>query len=272
MPHDQATRRLGRHAEQLADGPGLPVVLSHALGLDATLWSELATRWQGQRPVLVYDQRGHGRARRQAASPPSPYAMADLVQDAAELVQAWGRGPVVFIGLSMGGMVGQGLAIHRPACLAGLVLAHTVSRYDEAARAAWRQRVDQVRQHGMAAVIDTVLSRYLTPEIRAQNPGLEAALRQRLLGNDPAAYALACEAVAGVDWSGQVGGIACPTLVIGGARDQGVPPAALRQLHAAIPGSRFELLEQASHLGPLETPQAFWAAVETFIESLETQP
>src|SRR4029079_5538449 len=81
-------------------GTGAPVMLSHALGLDLHMWDDFAAHLAAERTVLRYDQRGHGGS----ARPPGPYAIDDLVDDAARLIREWGPGPGVFLGLSMGGM------------------------------------------------------------------------------------------------------------------------------------------------------------------------
>jgi 3-oxoadipate enol-lactonase len=253
------------HTQLLADGAGTPVVLSHALGLDHRMWRYATTLWKDQRPVLAYDHRGHGRSTTAHAA----FTVADLVADAAQVISQWGRGPVIFIGLSMGGMVAQGLALQEPALVKGLVLAHTVARYDVALRAAWQQRIHTVQQHGMPGVVDTVLSRYLTADVRARSPALESELRQTLLNNDAVHYANACDAIAKVDWWGGLPRIDVPTLLIAGAHDVGAPPAAMQALHGRIKASRLALLAQASHLGPLEQAPAFWAAVQSFVQSLE---
>src|SRR5664279_1226581 len=117
-------------------GEGPPVVMRHALGLDVHMWDELAARLAASNTVLRYEHRGHA----ESARPPGPYAMDDLVDDAARLIREWGRGPVTWIGLSMGGMVGQGLAIRHPELLGRVVLANTTSRYPEAARPTWAAR------------------------------------------------------------------------------------------------------------------------------------
>jgi 3-oxoadipate enol-lactonase len=260
------------HTQLLADGPGTPVVLSHALGLDQRMWRQTVPLWQGQRPVLAYDHRGHG----QSPKAHDAFTLHDLVADAVQVISnvlyQWGRGPVIFVGLSMGGMVAQGLALQAPQWIKGLVLAHTVARYDDAARAAWQQRVHTVMQHGMQGVVDTVLSRYLTADVRASAPELENELRQTLLNNDPLNYINACQAIANVDWWDALPRIQAPTLLIGGAHDVGAPPAAMQAMHQRIHGSRFELLARSSHLGPLEQPAAFASAVQSFIASLEGAP
>lgn len=251
---------------QLAEGPGCPVVASHALGLDSTLWAEWAATQAHRRPVLAYDHRGQGRSARGDGN----VSMQGLVDDAARVIEDWRRGPVVFIGLSMGGMVAQGLAIHRPELVRGIVLANTTSVYPAAARAAWAQRVSAVGAGGMTAVADLVVQRYLHEDFRRENPAVAARLRERILANDPQAYAAACEAVAQVDWLDQLPRIACPALVLAGLRDAGATPEMAEAIHARIPGSRLQVLENASHLSVVEQPAAFATAVEGFLAAIET--
>lgn len=246
-----------------ADKP--PLVLSHALGLDLQMWDALAAELAAAgHEVLRYDHRGHGGS----AVPPGPYAMDDLVEDAARLLREWGRGPVVFVGLSMGGMVGQGLAVRHPGLLRGLVVANSTSRYPQAAQAAWAQRIAAVEGGGMAAVADAVVERYLHAELRAARPDLASTLRNRLLRSDPAGYVAACHAVAGVDWLDALGTVRCPTLVIAGGRDAGATPAMGEAMAAAVPGARFELLAEASHLSVAECPAAFSGLLHDFLGRL----
>src|SRR6185369_8246051 len=137
-----------------------------------------------------------------------------LVDDAARAIREWGHGPVAWIGLSMGGMVGQGLAVQHPDLLRGAVLANTTARYPESARPTWAARIAAVEQGGMAAVADAVVERYLHADYRAAHPRVAAALRARLLRTDPATYVACCHAVAGVDWLDQLDQVRLPTLVI----------------------------------------------------------
>ncbi|HEY3636414.1 MAG TPA: alpha/beta fold hydrolase, partial [Caldimonas sp.] len=134
-------------------GKGPPVVLSHALGLDLHMWDAFAGRLAPHFAVMRYDHRGHGGS----ARPPGPYPMDGLVDDAARAIREWGQGPVAWIGLSMGGMVGQGLAVRHPELLRGAVLANTTARYPEAARPTWTARIAAVEQGGMAAVTGAVI-------------------------------------------------------------------------------------------------------------------
>jgi len=245
-------------------GEGAPVVLSHALGLDLTMWDEFAARLassQGGHEVLRYDHRGHG----ESAAPPGPWTMDQLVDDAARVIREWGRGPVAFVGLSMGAMVGQGLAIRYPELVSKLVLANTVGRYAPEVVAGWRQRIDAVQAGGVAAIAEMVVERYLHAEFRARHPEAAERVRARLLRDEAAPYIAACEAVAGVDWLDRLESVRCPTLVIAGALDVGAPPARGQEIAERIPGATLDVIEQASHLSVVETPEAFAALVEAFL-------
>jgi 3-oxoadipate enol-lactonase len=245
-------------------GKGPPVVLSHALGLDLQMWDELARRLATEHTVLRYDHRGHGGS----AQPPGPYTMDDLVDDAARAIREWGRGPVAWIGLSMGGMVGQGLAVRHPELLRGAVLANTVARYPEAARPTWAARIAAVEQGGMAAVAEAVVERYLHADHRAAHPEVAAKLRARLLRTDPAAYVACCHAVANVDWLDRLSGVRLPTLVIAGARDVGATPEMARAIAERIAGAELRVFADASHLSVVEAGDEFHAAVSSFLAAL----
>jgi 3-oxoadipate enol-lactonase len=253
---------------QLADGPGRPVVLSHALGLDHSMWSAWAATQAGLRPVMAYDHPGHGRS----ALPSGALTLQTLVEGAGQLVEQWQRGPVVWLGLSMGGMVGQGLAIQRPELLCGAMLAHTAAAYPPAAQLAWAQRIQAVQTGGMAAVVDLVIQRYLNEAFRLAHPDAVAQLRTQILNNAPDGYTANCQAIADVDWLDALHRISCPTLVLAGALDAGATPAMAQAIAQRIPGAQLEVFENASHLSPLEQPTAFHKAVHDFLKTLDSHP
>jgi 3-oxoadipate enol-lactonase len=238
-------------------GGGVPVVMSHALGLDLHMWDALAADLAATRAVLRYDQRGQGGS----AVPPGPYTMDDLVDDAARLIREWGRGPVVWVGLSMGGMVGQGLAIRYPELVRGVVLAHTGAQYPAAAQEMWAERIATVETQGLEAIADMVMERYFSAAFRAAQPDIVATFRATLLRGDAAGYVACSHAVAGVAWLDRLAQIRCPTLVIGGAFDVGAPVAMSQAIAERIEGAELVVLQEAAHLGVIEQPADFRAAV-----------
>jgi 3-oxoadipate enol-lactonase len=244
--------------------PRHTVVLSHALGCDLTMWDALANTLAADCRVIAYDHRGHG----SSDSPDALYTMADLADDAARLLRELDTGPVVWVGLSMGGMVGQELALRHPSLVRALVLANTTSGYPEAAQAVWEQRIDTVRASGIETIADAVMGRYFHDAFRAQKAATVARYRRRLVTTDAVGYVGCCNAVGKVDTASRLGQIAVPTLVIAGELDQGTPVAMAEALVAGIPEARLEVLQDASHLSAAEQPQAFEASVVGFVAGL----
>jgi 3-oxoadipate enol-lactonase len=245
------------HAALQGAEAGVPVVMSHALGLNLHMWDGLATALAPQHPVLRYDHRGQG----QSAVVPGPYTMDQLVDDLARLIHEWGRGPAVVIGLSMGGMVAQGLAIRHPALVRGLVLANTAALYPQASQQIWADRIAAVQTGGMAAIADMGVERYLAPATRATRPELAAAVRAQLLRTDAAGYIANCQAIRHVNWLAGLEKITCPTAVLCGSEDLGTTPAMNKTIAQTIPGASYTEFAGAAHLSVAEAPQAFEAAV-----------
>jgi 3-oxoadipate enol-lactonase len=246
------------------DASGTPIVLSHALGLDLHMWDDLAAQLAADRPVLRYDHRGHGGS----AVPAGPYTMDELVDDAARLIREWGRGPVVWVGLSMGGMVGMGLAIRHPELIEALVLANTSSKYPEAAAAVFAQRIGAVQNGGLAAIVDSVLERYFSAAFRANEPEAVAVARGTVLRSDPVGYAAACAAVGGVNWLDRLNTIRCPTLIIAGKLDVGAPVSMSEAMAERIKGSQLVVFDEASHLSVAEQPAQFAQTLQAFLKKV----
>lgn len=244
------------------------LVMSHALGCDASLWDTLANSLAAEHRVVCYDHRGHG----DSEAPHGPYTMTALAEDAdhllAELDARYATGPVVWIGLSLGGMVGQELALAHPRRLKALVIANSTSRYDEAGRAQWAQRIAAVEAGGPEAVADGAMQRWFSPAFHAERPAAVARWRRRVATTPKAGYLGACHAVMHMDTAALLPRVALPVLVIAGALDQGTPPAMSQAIAQAIPGARLEVIDEAAHLSVLERPAAFERAVRDFLAAV----
>ena len=245
-------------------GQGAPVLLAHALGLDLSMWDRLAGELAANHEVARYDQRGHGGS----AVPPGPYTLDAMVDDAARVIREWGRGPVVWIGLSMGGMVGQGVAIRYPELLRGLVLANTTSQYPDEGRAAWAQRIAAVEAGGLEAIADTVMERYFNTSFRASQRERVAQFRAQVLRTDPKGYVACCHALAAVNWLDRLPQVKCPTMIIAGALDVGTPVAMSQAMARCIPDATLVVFDEASHLSVVEQPALFGQTVREFIAGL----
>ena len=243
---------------------GVPVVLSHALGLDLSMWDELAAQLAPTHPVLRFDHRGHGGS----AISDSPHTLNDMVSDAARVIREWGRGPVVFIVLSIGACVGQGLAIEHPDLVRALVLANGAARYSDTAREAFAARVAAIESGGMAAVADLALQRLVHTDFQNASPKMTRQLREQLLRCSPVGYIGACRAVAAVDWLDQLPRIGAPTLVIAGEHDLSVSLSMAQDVQSRIAHSRLHVIADASHLTVVEQPLEFGRQVQQFLTTI----
>ena len=252
------------HLNLVREGQGPVVVLSHALGCDLHMWDGVAPLLARDFTVLRYDHRNHGRSDVVAGA----LTMQTLAQDAADLIaREAGGAPVHFVGLSMGGMTAQALALSHPQLLRSVVIANSASYYPD--RAPWQARVETVQAQGIAAIAPGAVARWLTPEFAASADGaaLTRQLHDTLVATDPQGYIAACQGVAAIDFRESNRKIALPTLVIAGARDEATPPAMSQEMVAAIPGAKLAAVE-AAHLSAVERPAEFAQVLKDFFATL----
>ena len=246
------------------EGDGPIVVLSHALGCDLSMWDGVAAQLSRAHTVLRYDHRNHGASELL----PGALRIETLAQDAAELIRREAGGePVHFVGLSMGGMTGQALAVRHPELLKTMVIANSAAHYPD--QAPWRARVETVAARGVAAIAPGAVSRWITPAWAATPEGAEAAkkLHDVLVRTDAQGYIESCNAVAAIDFRESNHRIAVPTLVIGGLQDEATPMAMSQAMASAIPHARLQTID-AAHLSAVERPVEFAQLLIDFWRSL----
>lgn len=234
------------------------VVFSHALGLDLAMWDAVLPLLPAGLRLVCYDHRGHGGS----DVPAPPYAMGALIRDAERLLDHLGLRDCVFVGLSMGGLVAQGLAIKRLDLVRALVLSNTAARI----AAPWDRRIAAVTEGGMAAIADDVMARWFSRRFRAA--GLDIPWRDRLLACNPQGYAGGCAAIAGADFYTPTAALTLPALVIAGTDDGSTPPDLVRETADLMAGADFQLIRGAGHLPPIDQPAAFAAALTGFLHRI----
>ena len=245
----------------VVEGQGPWVTLVHSLGSDLTLFDAQAALLRDRFTVLRLDIRGHGRS----PAPPAPYTMAGLADDVQALFDTLGVTETAWVGVSLGGMMGLTHAIRHPGTITRMVLSDTTAGYPEAAHGGWRERIGFVRQGGTAAVAQGTLARWFTPGFLQREPA-QAAHFAGVIGATPAeGFIGCCEAIIGYGVAGELGRVACPTLVMVGEEDQATPPAMARALADNIPGARYHAIATAAHQASIEQPDAFNQQLETFL-------
>jgi len=245
-------------------GGGEAVVLAHAIGCDHRMWDDLAAALAPRYRVLAIDARGHGAS----PLPARPWSLADMADDVVRLLDKLGIARAHWVGLSMGGMVGQAFALAHGDRLAKLVIANSTSSYGPEGRGLWDNRIRLVTQGGLAAIRDMVASRYFSPAFAAAHPAIVERVMARFLETPAQGYLGCCEAIREMDFVGDLPRIAAPTLVIAGELDPGTPVAMSKAIADRIPGARLAVMPGASHLSAVEKPAAFNALVAGFLTPL----
>jgi 3-oxoadipate enol-lactonase len=244
-------------------GSGSVVMFAHSLGSDLSIWeaqkSALAGRLDGPPPtrgrhtVLTYDLRGHGQTEASAGA----YDFNLLAADAIALLDALKIDKASFVGISLGGMIGQALALAAPQRLGKLVLADTTGHYPPEAQALWPERIRQIEARGLEPLVGPTLERWFTAPYRAAHPALVARIGTLIRNTPVAGYIGCCHAIAALDFTERLKTLNLPTLVMVGDQDVGTPPAMARELAAAIPGAQLEIIPGAAHLSNIEQADAF---------------
>ena len=240
------------------DGP--PVVFANALGTDLQLWDAMLPHLPAGLKLIRYDLRGHGLS----SAPAAPYRMGVLIRDAERLLELLDIRDCIFVGLSIGGMIAQGLAVKRLDQIRGLVLSNTAAKIGTAAK--WQQRIETVNTAGLESIADEVMQRWFSRGFRTLP---EMTLwRSKLVQQSPVGYTGCCAAIAGTDFYTPTSGLRLPTLGIAGSEDGDTPPDLVRETIDLIPGSSFALMRKAGHLPCVEQPRDYATLLDTFLRKI----
>jgi 3-oxoadipate enol-lactonase len=247
------------------DGPqGAPVlVLSNSLGTDLHMWDPQIPAFTEHFRVLRYDTRGHGRS----LVTQGPYTMEQNGRDVLALLDALDLDKVSFCGLSMGGLIGQWLAINSHRRLNRVVLCNTAAKIGNPD--VWNPRIETVLREGvtaMQALREASIARWFTPQFAEARPEQVEAVVNMLAQTSPQGYAANCAAVRDADFREQISAISLSVLVVCGTQDAVTTPADGRFLLERIIGAQYAELH-AAHLSSVEAGAAFSECVLAFLQA-----
>ena len=245
------------HLREDGDPGGAPVVFANSLGTDLRLWDAVLPLLPPGYRFIRYDKRGHGRS----DVPEGPYQMGTVVSDAEAILEALDVTACTFVGLSIGGMIAQGLAVKRPDLVSRLVLSNTAAKIGT--DALWDERIAAVRAGGLEPMADGVMARWFGRDFRESDA--LPLWRARFCETPAEGYAGCCAAIRRSDFYAATATLRLPTLAIAGSEDGATPPDLVRETAALIPGSRFEIIPRAGHLPCVEDPAAYAEILGAFL-------
>lgn len=244
------------------------IVFAHSLACASEMWRPQIAEFTRDYRVLTFDTRGHGGS--SAPAPAADYAnyhFDALVSDVATLLDALKIEKPDFVGLSMGGMLGQAFAIRHPGGLKSLTIADSVCEWPAGSTDTFASRVAQARKDGMKAVLQGSLERWFTMPYRQSNPAEVDTIAQMILSTKVDGYAGCSYSIPRINFTAALADIKAPILVMAGRHDPATTVALAQKIHEAAPGSVLEIIEGAAHLSNVEQPTAFNSAIRKFLQA-----
>ena len=253
-----------RYADEgIKNGP--VVMMSHSLSAELGMWEPQVAALKNQFRIIRFDTRGHGGS----SVPQGPYTLEMLADDAVGLMDALELDKVHWVGLSMGGMIGQTVALKAPSRLKSLTLADTSSGYPPEAVAGWEERIKAARQNGMGASLSATIDRWFSPGFVKAEPNIIASISQMIVSTPIEGYCGCGAAISRLNITPRLGEISAPTLVIVGEDDPGTPVDMSEIMAKGIPGAKLVILPVARHLSNLEDQAGFNQALKDFLAGVD---
>jgi 3-oxoadipate enol-lactonase len=239
------------------EGEGAPVVFINSLMTDYRMWDRLVARLPAGYRVIRYDKRAHGLS----SAPPAPYKMDELVDDLARLLDHLEVRGAVIVGLSIGGLIAQGLAVARPDLVKAVCLSNTAAKI--ATAEVWETRFKAVREGGLDAIVDATIERWFPAEFRTK-PEV-SAWRTMFLRQTPDAFLGCGKAISETDFTESTARLQIPVLGIGATHDGSTPAELLRETVSSVKGGRFHLIEGAGHVPCIDAPDEYAKVLSGFL-------
>jgi len=239
------------------------VVLSHSLASSLIMWNPQMDALNPHFRVLRYDLRGHGHS----DATPGPYTLDLLAEDVIGLLDALNIDRVHFVGMSVGGMIGQALALNHAKRLRSLVLCDTAAIVPAEAQPIWEERLEKARKKGMESLAEETMERWFTPAFLKQNPPVATLIQKQILATPLAGYLGCAEAIRRLNYLDRLSKINLSTLIMVGEDDPGTPVSASEAIHEHIPDSKLVILPSARHLSNVEQAEVFNTTLLTFLKN-----
>jgi 3-oxoadipate enol-lactonase len=239
------------------------VTFSNSLNTNYASWDGQVDRFGDRYRILRYNTRGHDGTE----APPGRWELEDLASDVVALWDALGIGKSHFVGLSIGGMTGQALALGWQDRIRSLVLADTRADFTGEFAQFMPRMIAQAKAEGLGSLIENMPARWLTPEVVKTRPDLVERVRAMIATNTVAGYVGCADAITRLDFMDRLSAIKLPTLLICGAQDLGTPIAGMREMNKRIAGSRYVEIDPAGHLSNIENPDPFDRALAEFLDA-----
>ncbi|OCW59432.1 3-oxoadipate enol-lactonase [Hoeflea olei] len=251
------------HHQVIGAAPDRPtIVFANSLGTDYRIWRDVIVRLVGDFAIIAYDKRGHGLSE----AGPGEITMDDHIDDLAALLDHFDAKNAIVCGLSVGGMIAQGLAAKRPDLVRALILCdtgHKIGTQDM-----WDARIAAITEQGIAGISDAILERWFTKSYRSADNADFTGYRLMLERTPVQGYVGTCAAIRDTDLTRTSAELAVPAICVVGTEDGSTPPQLVGELARLIPGAMYQEIPGAAHLPCIEKPVELTEIIKAFIDRL----
>ena len=237
------------------------LTFSHSLACSVRMWDPQVAAFQDRFRILLYDTRGHGGSE----APKGAYTLDMLAEDLRQLLAELKIKRTHYVGLSMGGMIGQVIALTDPGVLDRVVLADTGHTQTPETKKQWEERIRTAETRGMQPLVQPTLERWFTEPFRSNQPEAVDRIRKLIQSTPVPGYVGCCHAISNLNTTARLKEIEKPLLAIAGEQDAAAPGT--RYIGENVPGARLVMLASAAHIANIEQADAFNRALREFLSS-----
>ena len=235
------------------------LVLSHSLACTVRMWDPQVDAFQSKFRILNYDMRGHGAT----SAPQGPYTLDMLADDVLALTKQLNIQKGYYCGLSIGGMIGQTIAIRGSHPFTKMVLADTTHTQPPEAIKQWEDRIAIAKSKGMAGLVDGTMERWFTEPYRKKNSPEFQKIRNLVLKTPVAGFVGCGQAIMKLNTTARLKDIKLPVLAITGEQDGAAPGT--KYIGEQVPGAKFVNIPQPAHISNIEQAEAFNRGLREFL-------
>jgi 3-oxoadipate enol-lactonase len=237
------------------------LTFSHSLACSLRMWDGQVAAFKDSFRILVYDTRGHG----ESEAPKGPYTLDTLAEDLRALLEELDIKRTHFVGLSMGGMIGQLLVLTDPGLFERVVLADTWHTQTPETRKQWEERISTAETKGMQPLVQPTLERWFTEPFRKSKPEVVKKIADLIQRTPVPGYVGCCQAISNLNTTARLKEIKRPVLAIAGEQDAAAPGT--RYIGENVPGAKLVMIPQAAHIANIEQAETFNRALREFLSS-----
>lgn len=250
MPQSFDSSKPGIHSVRTGPRGGTPVVLVHALGLDLTYWDQQIGALCSEFDVIAFDLPGHG----QSIGDPSDWTIEEAIAALASVIHSTGALNAHIVGLSVGSMIAQFLAVKEPSLVRSLTLIGSAATFTPEARNFLSSMVELTEDQGMQGIVESSMPYWFSERTKSRRPDVIDRTAKTLIQDDPEIHAAIWRMVASYDLASEIHLITCPVLILVGDEDASTPIASSEFIASRIDGSEMHVIQGGGHMLPFEAP------------------